>query len=68
MNNAFEKEESELEKERLHQFLLQFEPKYHRNFYDYNNNRNYGPPVDNNNRPRPRWVTTVNGYLTPYIS
>ena len=41
MSNAFKKEESELEKERWHYFLLNVDPEYRRNFkrnYNYNNN------------------------------
>jgi hypothetical protein len=69
MSNAFKKEESELEKERWHYFLLNVDPEYRRQFENSsNNNRNYGPSVDNNNnylRYGPTWVPTVNGHRIP---
>jgi hypothetical protein len=69
IKNAIDKEESELEEKRLHQFLLNVDPEYRRQFENSsNNNRNYGPSVDNNNnylRYGPTWVPTVNGHRIP---
>ena len=63
MNNAFKKEESELEKERLHYFLLNVDPEYRRQFKrNYNNFNNHEEQNNNSiNGPGSYWMQRING-------